>query len=97
MWQQKMLYEGDSSGLFRYETFVQFMRVKGQHLASESMSLRKTEIYVLEPATTLIYQTWKRVIPRGIDMWDARVTLSGYGVDEVEGKLKSLFTVECFE
>lgn len=101
MWQQKIIYQGDPSGLFRYETFLQFMRNRGQYLfyenPGENRSLRKTEFYVIEPATTLTYKTWKRVVPRGIDIWEVRVTLSGYGILEVEQKLQDLFTVESFE
>lgn len=92
MWQQKIIYEGNSSGLFCYGTFVQFMHKKGQHLASEITPLRKTEIYILQPATTLMYQTWKRVIPRGMDIWDVRVILFGYGIEEVEKNLQDLIS-----
>ena len=97
MWQQKVIYEGNSSGLFQYEAFVGFMKGKGLHIPYEDTPLRKTELYVIEPATTLTYRTWKRVIPRGMDLWDVKITLSGYGVGEVEEKLNAFFTPECLE
>ena len=97
MWQQTIFYQGNSSGLFQYDAFVGFMKGKGLHLPYENTPLRKTEQYVIEPATTLTYRTWKRVVPRGMDLWEVRVTLSGYGVAEVEEKLHSFFTIECFE
>ncbi|MEK6939258.1 MAG: hypothetical protein AABX31_00875 [Nanoarchaeota archaeon] len=97
MWQQKVIYEGAPSGLFQYEVFLGFMKGKGLHIPYENTPLRKTELYVIEPATTLTYRAWKRVIPRRMDIWEVKVTLSGYGIVEVEQKLEALFTVECFE
>ncbi len=97
MWQQKVLYEGSASGLFRYDAFLIFMGGKGLHIHYDPTALRRMEQYIIEPATTLTYKTWKRVIPRGIEIWDVKVTLSGYGVSEVEQKLQSLFTIESFE
>lgn len=87
MVEQAILYQGCSSGIFEYEAFVQFMEGRGPRIPMENDSLRRMEIYVLEPATTLIYTARKRIIPRGPDLWSVTVSLSGYGVEEVEKRI----------
>ena len=97
MWQKKVLYEGIASGLFEHQHFVKYMAGKGMHLSSNLAPLRKTETYVLEATSTLVYQSWERVVPRGLAIREARITLCGYAIEEAEKNLSSLFTVECFE
>ncbi len=87
MIEQLILYQGCSSGLFEYETFVQFMEGRGQRIPMENDSLQRMEIYVLEPATTLIYRARKRIVPRGLDLWSVAVSISGYGVGDVERRI----------
>ena len=97
MWQQKILYQGKASGLFEHEHFLAYMAGKGHHIPQENTPLRKMEMYVLEANSRLIYESWKRVVPRGLGLTEARITLMGYDLEKAEEKLGSLFTVECFE
>lgn len=87
MFEQAILYRGCSSGIFEYQTFVQFMEGKGQKISLENDSLYRMEIYVLEPATTLIYSARKRIVPRELDLWSVTISLSGYGVETVKKRL----------
>ncbi len=103
MWEQKVLYTGNSSGLLDYDAFLQFMKGKGLHIPYRNNPLFRKEIYVIEPATTLIYTARKRMVPKGLDLWAVTVTLSGYGVSEVEKildlqakSIKTLSVLECF-
>lgn len=84
MWEQKVLYAGNSYGLLDYDEFLQFMKGKGLRIPYRNNPLCRKEIYVVEPATTLIYTARKRMIPKGLDLWAVTVTLSGYGVSQVE-------------
>ncbi|HLD39664.1 MAG TPA: hypothetical protein VJB13_00830 [Candidatus Nanoarchaeia archaeon] len=97
MWRKKTLYEGRASGLFEHEHFVKYMIGKGMHLSSNHTPLRKSETYVLEATSTLVYQSWERVVPRGLRILEARITLCGYEIEEAEKNLGTLFTVESFE
>lgn len=92
MVEQSILYQGCSSGIYEYGTFVQFMHGRGQRISVENDSLYRMEMYVLEPATTLLYSARKRIVPRGLDLWSVTVSLSGYGVETVEKMiLESIF------
>lgn len=92
MRQQKILYEGNSDGIFRYDAFQLFMQDKGLCIHYRDMPVYKNDIYVVEPATTLIYKARKRIVPRDLDLWHVKVTLSGYGVEEVESNLSKLIS-----
>ncbi|MBI2125637.1 hypothetical protein HYV87_04945 [Candidatus Woesearchaeota archaeon] len=91
MWQQKILYEGNASGIFRYDAFQLFMEGKGLRIPYRDTPIYKEELFVIEPATTLTYTARKRMIPRDLDVWHVVVKLSGYGVGEVERNLCSRF------
>ena len=92
MLDQKLLYEGDSSGIFRYDAFQLFMKDKGLRIPYRDLPVYKKDIYIIEPATTLIYKARKRIIPRGLDLWHVMVTLSGYVVEEVGENLTTLIS-----
>jgi len=87
MLQQKILYEGNASGLFKYDAFLLFMEGKGLRIPYRDEPLYRKDLYVIEPATTLSYAARKRMVPRNLDIWYVTITLSGYGVEEVEKNL----------
>lgn len=84
MWEQKVLYDENSFGSLDYGAFLRFMKGKGLRIPYRNNTLCRKEIYVIEPATTLIYTARKRIVPKGLDLWSVTVTLSGYGVSEIE-------------
>ena len=92
MWQQKILYQGNSDGVFRYDAFQLFMQDKGLRIPYQDTPVYKKDLYVIEPATTLTYTARKRMVPRGLDLWYMTVALSGYGVEEVEKSLSALIS-----
>lgn len=92
MWQQKIIYEGNSDGIFTYDAFQQLMKDRGLRIPYEDLPAYKKVIYVLEPATVLVYAAKKRIVPRGLDLWHTVITLSGYGVEEVEKNLQEIIS-----
>ena len=90
MLQQKILYQGNASGLFRYDAFLLFMEGKGLRIPYCDTPVYRKELYIIEPATTISYEARKRMVPRNLDLWSVTVTLSGYGVEEVEKNLETL-------
>lgn len=87
MLERKILYEGNSSGVFKYDTFQMFMKDKGIRIPYRNLLVYRKDIYFIEPATTLIYKARKRIVPRSLDLWHVTVTLSGHGIEEVERNL----------
>ena len=92
MLQHKILYQGNASGLFRYDAFLLFMEGKGLRIPYCDTPVYRKELYIIEPATTLSYTARKRMVPRNLDLWHVTITLSGYGIEEVEKSLCSLFS-----
>ena len=92
MLQQKILYEGNSDGIFRYDAFQLFMQGRGLRIPYCDTPVYRKELYIIEPATTLSYTARKRMVPRNLDLWHVTITLSGYGIEEVEKSLCSLFS-----
>jgi len=92
MWQQKILYQGNSDGVFRYDAFQLFMQDKGLQIPYLDTPVYRKELFVIEPATTLTYSARKRMVPRGLDLWHATITLSGYGIEDVEKNLRDLIS-----
>ncbi|HLD79431.1 MAG TPA: hypothetical protein VJA18_02630 [Candidatus Nanoarchaeia archaeon] len=92
MWQQKIIYQGNASGIFRYEAFLSFMEGKALRIQYRNKPIYRKELYIVEPATTLTYTARKRMVPRNLDLWHVTITLSGYGVDEVEKNLATLIS-----
>ena len=87
MQQPKIFYQGNSSGVFSYETFQDFMKNKGLRIPYQDFAVYKKDIYIVEPSTTIIYEARKRIVPRNLDLWHVTITLWGHGREEVESKL----------
>ncbi|MEK6900222.1 MAG: hypothetical protein AABX05_03800 [Nanoarchaeota archaeon] len=92
MLERKLFYDGNSEGFIRYHDLLELMKGKGQRIPMRCTSVYRKEIYVIEPATTMIYKARKRIVPKGLDLWHVKVELSGYRVVEVEEKLRSWFS-----
>ena len=92
MWQQKIIYKGNASGLVSYGAFQLFMEGKGLRIVYRETPVYKKDLYVIEPATTLTYTARKRIVPRDLDLWSVTLTLSGYGVGDVEKNLRDLIS-----
>lgn len=88
----KKIYEGNSEGIFVSDIFQQIMKEQGLRVFYLDLPVYKKDIYILEPATTLVYAARKRIVPRGLDLWHITVTLSGYGVEEVEKNLQRIIS-----
>jgi len=81
---RKILYQGDSSGLFQYDAFIQFMDNKGRRITYENEPLQRMDLYETGPATVLIYLARKRIIPRGMDLWGVTVSVHGSDIEGME-------------
>lgn len=91
MWQRKILYQGNSCGIFQYDAFLLAM-IKHQRLPLDNTPLYRMDIFVIEPNVSLFYTARKRLVPRGLDLWTVTVALSGYAVEEVEKNLVALIS-----